>query len=184
VGSLTDRAADFMKMIYEDKLNWADQGKAGDVLVFSQSKLKSFVLDYQIEVEGDLEDIIKRHFRDPEAYKVKYVPFQSRIRLVRALIGKTPDDEIWEIVKSLGELRNQYSHSRFTGTEEGIKAIKKMTIEVLSKLKGVRPDIFHGEIPDLEIITLAHFTVRRFFREINEALDSLGLPNRAELNTR
>lgn len=171
-----------MKMIYEDKIDWADPSKAGDVLTFSQTKFKSAVLDYQIAVEGDLGDIIKRHFRDPKAYKVKYLPFQHRIDLVRALIGKTPDDGIWEIVKSLGKLRNQYSHSRFTGTEKGIETIKKKTIEIFSQLKGIRPDIVPIEVPDLEIINLAHFTVRRFFREINEALDSLGLPNRAELN--
>jgi hypothetical protein len=165
-------------MIYEDKIDWADPNKVGDVLTFTQSKFKSAVLDYQIAVEGDLEDIIKRHFRDPKAYKVKYLPFQRRIDLVRALIGKTPDEGIWEIVKSLGELRNQYSHSRFTGTEEGIKTIKKMTIEIFNQLKVVRPDIVPSEIPDLdlEIISLAHLTVRRFFREINEALDNLGLP--------
>jgi hypothetical protein len=153
-------------MIYEDKIDWADPNKTGDVLSFTQSKFKSAVLDYQIEVEGDLEDIIRRHFRDPEAYKVKLLGFQRRIELVRALIGKTPDDGIWETIKRLGELRNQYSHSRFTGTAAGI----------LGQLKSVRPGIFPDGLPELEIITQAHFIVRRFFREINEALDNLGLP--------
>jgi len=163
-------------MIYEDKIDWADPNKTGDVLSFTQSKFKSAVLDYQIEVEGDLEDIIRRHFRDPEAYKVKLLGFQHRIELVRALIGKTPDDGIWEIVKRLGELRNQYSHSRFTGTAAGKKKIEDVTTKILGQLKSVRPGIFPDGLPELEIITQAHFMVRRFFREINEALDNLGLP--------
>jgi hypothetical protein len=104
---------------------------------------------------------------------VKYLPFVRRIELVRALIGETPDDGIWEVVERLGELRNQYSHSRFTGTAEGIENIKRMTDEILRELRRVRHDIVPGELPDQDIITLAHFTVRRFFREINEALDKL-----------
>jgi hypothetical protein len=162
-------------MLYKDKINWHDPNKAGVALSFTQSKFKSAVLDYQIEVEGDLEDIIKRHFRDPKAYKVKSLPFWSRIKLVRALIGKTPDDGIWKIVEQLGELRNKYSHSRLTGTEEGMKEIKEMTIEILGQIRDIRPDDVPSELPDLEVITQAHFMVRRFFRDINEELDSLGV---------
>jgi len=40
-------------MIYEDKIDWADPNKVGDVLTFTQSKFKSAVLDYQIAVEND-----------------------------------------------------------------------------------------------------------------------------------
>jgi hypothetical protein len=164
------------KMIYENKINWKDPAKGGGVLGFRTYRFKSAVLDYQIQVEGELEDIIKRHFRDPEAYETKYVPFKRRIELVRALIGKTPDDGIWAVVKNLGDLRNRYSHSRINETEAGKKEIQKMTAEILRLLKGIRPGTFPDGLPDEGIIEQAHFMVQRFFREINEALDSLGLP--------
>ena len=47
-------------MIYGNKINWADPNKAGDALAYSQSKFKTAVLDYQVAVEGELGDIIKR----------------------------------------------------------------------------------------------------------------------------
>jgi hypothetical protein len=81
-------------MIYENKINWRDPNKQAAPLVFVQSKFKSAVLDYQIQVEGELEDMIKRHFRNPEAYQTKYLPFQRRMEMVRALIGETPDDAV------------------------------------------------------------------------------------------
>ncbi|SRR6266436_1857106 len=163
-------------MIYEKKIDWTDPAKASDALTFTTYRFKSAVLDYQIQVEGELEDMIKRHFRDPEAYDTKYVPFKRRMELVRALIGKTPDERIWYVVKSLGDLRNKYSHSRYNETEAGKKDIRKMTADILGLLKGIRPDTFPDGLPDEEIILQAHFMVKRFFREINEALDRLGLP--------
>ena len=48
------------QMIYGNKINWADPNKAGDALAYSQSKFKTAVLDYQVAVEGELGDIIKR----------------------------------------------------------------------------------------------------------------------------
>jgi len=83
---------------------------------------------------------------------VDYLPFVRKIELVRALIGKTPDDGIWEIVKSLGKLRNENSHSRFTGTAEGIRKITETTAKILSQVKSVRSITAPEDIPDLEII--------------------------------
>jgi len=158
-------------MLYEKKIDWTKA--RGAVLVSTRDPFKSAVLDYQIEVEGDLEDIIKRH---PQAYKTDRMPFRKRIKRVRTLIGKTPDDGIWAVVKSLGCLRNKYAHSRSTETAAGKKEIQKMTAEILTLLKGIRPGIFPDALPDQDIIEQAHFMVQRFFREINKALDKLALP--------
>jgi hypothetical protein len=40
-------------MIYNQKINWQDPNMQGAGLAFSQSKFKSAVLDYQIQVEGE-----------------------------------------------------------------------------------------------------------------------------------
>jgi len=164
-------------MIYNQKINWQDPNMQGAGLAFSQSKFKSAVLDYHIQVEGELGDIIKRLFRDQEAYKIRYVPFRTRIDLVRAPIGKTPDDEFWDLIKSLGNLRNQYSHSRFTETEAGQEKIQEITDTILRQLQNIRSDIKTEMLPNqLEVITQAHFMVQIFFRVINEALDKEGRP--------
>jgi hypothetical protein len=118
-----------MKMLYEKKIDWTKA--RGAVLVSTRDPFKSAVLDYQIEVEGDLEDIIKRH---PQAYKTDRMPFRKRIKRVRTLIGKTPDGGIWAVVKSLGCLRNKYAHSRSTETAAGKKEIQKMTADLHRKI--------------------------------------------------
>jgi hypothetical protein len=168
-------------MIYDQKINWQSRTSMG-VLSFSQNQFKSAVLDYQIQVEGELGDIIKRHFRDQEVYRLRYVQFRTRIDLVSALIGKTPDDEFWDLITSLGTLRNQYSHSRFTGTAEGQKKIKEITNTILLQMQTIRADLKPEMFPDpLDVIQQAHLMVQAFFRVINEALDKEGRP-KAELD--
>jgi hypothetical protein len=84
--------------------------------------------------------------------------------LVRALIGKTPDDEFWDLIKSLGTLRNQYSHSRFTGTAEGQQKIQDITNSILRQIEVIRPALKLEMFPDpLDIIQQAHLMVQTFF---------------------
>jgi len=168
-------------MIYDQKINWRALTALG-VLSFSQNKFKSAALDYEIQVEGELGDIIKRHFRDQEVYEIRYLPFRTKIRLVRALIGKTPDDRFWDLIASLGTLRNQYSHSRFTGTAEGQKKIKEITNTILHQMQTIRADLKPEMFPDpLNVIQQAHLMVQEFFRVIEEVLDKEGRP-KAELD--
>jgi len=146
-------------------------------LAFTQSRFKSAILDYQIQVEGELGDIIKRHFRDQEAYNIRRLQFQARVDLVRALIGDTPDDGFWNLIKSLGNLRNQYSHSRYTETTEGQKKIQDAKNAIFQHMQNIRSDIKPEMFPnDLEILTWANFMLQVFFRVINEALDKEGRP--------
>jgi hypothetical protein len=160
-------------MIYENKIDWT---KGLGVLSFTQSEFKSAVLDYQIQVEGVLEDIIKRHLRDQERMP-RLWQFELRIKFARALIGETPDDKIWSVVESLGKLRNQYSHSRFTETQAGKQKIQELINAILCQLKSVRPDLVWNATPDqMQILMQAHYMVQRFFREINDALDRQGVP--------
>ena len=83
-------------MAYQHKINWSDPGKGSDVLSFAlvPEPFKSAVLDLHIQIEGQLEDIISLAFRDPTMFKVNR--FSPKVDLVRALIGKPPDDEIHE----------------------------------------------------------------------------------------
>jgi hypothetical protein len=155
-----------------------DPAKAVSVQVFTQYKFKSAVLDYQVQVEGELADIITRHFQKPSAYNLKNMGFERRIDLVCALIGETHNDEIWPLVKNLGKLRNKYSHSRFTETAEGKSEIAKITNDIFGQVRNIRPDLnFDGVAErDLEIVSQAHFIVQRFFCEINEGLNERGIP--------
>ena len=164
-------------MIYEAKIDWkVVKPHAG--LLSVQDEFKTVVLDYQIGVEGELEDIIRRHLRNPAACKTKYIPFERRIEWVQALIGKTPDDEIWGVVKSLGKLRNQFAHSKVSAKEAGKKKVEKLTIEIFNQIATIRPSIrWRASPPDrLDILAHAHLIVQRFFGEINEGLDRQGLP--------
>ena len=155
-------------MIYEDKIDWADRDKGSDLVSYSGGPFKDAVLGFNILVEEELEDIIERHVRDRK--KVPWLPFAQRVRLVRALIGETPDDGIWKVVKALNDLRNRFAHSG-SRTAEGIAEIEQITINILNHVKELRPDVLLSATSNqLDIITLAILTVRRFFREVNEAL--------------
>jgi hypothetical protein len=80
-------------MAYQHKIDWSDPAKGSDAVSFTMEPVKTAVLDFHIQIEGELEDIINLHFRDPAAFKIN--GFARKVALVRALIGKTPDDEIW-----------------------------------------------------------------------------------------
>ena len=83
---------------------------------------------------------------------------------MRALIGKTPDDEFWDLIKSLGNLRNQYSHSRFTETEAGQKKIQEITDTILRQLQNIRSDIKTEMLPNqLEVLRRPTLWRRSFF---------------------
>jgi len=53
-------------MIYENNLDWRDKLL---LIAFTHDPFKSAILDYQIQVEGQLEDIIERYPGDPKASK-------------------------------------------------------------------------------------------------------------------
>lgn len=75
-------------MAYSKKIDWKDPAKASGALSSTQYRFKSAVLDFQVQVEGGLADIITRHFQDPTAYNLTLMGFERRIDLVRALVGK------------------------------------------------------------------------------------------------
>ena len=155
-------------MAYQHKINWSQPG--GDVVSFVTEPLKSAVLDYHVQVEVELGDLINVLLRDPEAFKI--TGFARRVALVRALIGKTPDDEIWAIVNKLNEFRNKFGHG--TPSAEILKAYSQAILEQVRKIwptfspssKGL-----HDQY--IEIVSHAMFVIRRFFREIRKGL---GLP--------
>ena len=66
------------------------------------------MLDFHVQIEGELEDTVRMAFRDPKRFQIN--GFGRQVNFVRALIGKTPDDEIWDILKNLVDLRNEYAH--------------------------------------------------------------------------
>lgn len=132
---------------------------------FTLDQFKTAVLDYHIQIEGGLEDIIRIALRDPAKFSVS--GFDRKVRLVRALIGKTPDDEIWEVVKKLAELRNKYAH----GTPAP-QTLQESINDLEKELQKIQPGYVIASSLDkqLDILGAAHFTVRRFFREIKEWL--------------
>ena len=163
-------------MAYQNKINWSDPKKGSDVMSFSIDPFKSAVLDYNIEIEGELEDIINRHFRNPKAFKTRGMGFNIRLKLARALIGETPDDEIWGIVTNLNELRNKFAHSKSHQSVEGAEKIQEIVDKILEQLRKIWPEISLATVPEneknLAIINQANLGVRRFFREIKTGLDS------------
>jgi hypothetical protein len=154
-------------MAYQHKINWSDPSKGSDASSFTIDLFKSAVLDFHVQIEGELEDIINLHFRDPAAFKIN--GFSRKVALVRALIGKTPDDEIWSIVNKLAEFRNKFAH----GTP-GPEVHQNYADEILEQLRKIWPTISLASVPDeeknLRVVIQAHFAVRRFFREIKEGL--------------
>jgi hypothetical protein len=108
-------------------------------------------------------------FRDPEAFKI--TGLARKVALVRALIGKTPDDEIWSIVNTLNEFRNKFAHGTL-----GQETLQKYSKEILQQLLRIwpafsmNPDIEQGK--QIQILGQATFAIRRFFREIKRALET------------
>jgi hypothetical protein len=157
------------RMAYPHKINWSDPARESDVVSFTMEPVKTAVLHFHVQIEGELEDIINLHFRDPAAFKIN--GFARKVALVRALIGKTPDDEIWSIVNKLNEFRNKFAH----GTP-GPETLQKYADEILEQIRKIwpafslTPDIDQGK--HLQILAHALFAVRRFFREIREWLTS------------
>jgi hypothetical protein len=91
---------------------------------------KTAVIDYQIEVDSGISDIINIHFRNPDAYDVERASLKVRIQLAQALIGPTPDDDVWDIVKAFSRLRNSLAHSATAYTTEGIEETEQQTLAV------------------------------------------------------
>lgn len=106
--------------------------------------VKTAVLDFHVQIEGQLEDIINLAFRDPTAYKTDRLGFSRKVGLVRALIGKTPDDE------------REYA-------DEILEQVRKILPTF-----GPTPELDRGK--QLQILAQALFVVRRFFREIKAGI--------------
>jgi len=146
-------------MAYQQKINWSDPQKGGDVVSFTMEPVKTAVLDFHVQIEVELEDIINLHFRDPAAFKTNRLDFSRRVSLVRALIGKTPDDEIWSIVNKLGEFRNEFAHKT-----PGPEILQKYADEILEQLRKIwpafslTPDIDQGK--HLQILSQALFAIQ------------------------
>jgi hypothetical protein len=158
-------------MAYPDKINWSDPRKGSDLLSFDSipEPFKSAVLDYHIQIEGQLEDIIKLAFRDPKRFKVN--GFGRKVDFIRALIGETPDDEIWLLVGKLADLRNEFAH----GTPAP-QTIQPYIDDIQKQIQKIGPGyiVAAGLYDDkrLDILASAHFVAMRFFREIKEWLSN------------
>jgi len=120
-------------MAYQHKINWSDPAKGSDVVSFTMEPVKTAVLDFHLQIENELGELIKLHFRDPDSFKIKRSNFDRRVALVRAPIGKTLDDEIWSIVNKSGEFRNVFAHN--TPTPE---LLQKYADEILEQYENDR----------------------------------------------
>ena len=155
-------------MAYQHKIDWSHLGI--DSVSFTLIEpVKSAVLDFHLQLETELGDIIRLHFKNPEAFKIRRLNFSSRVALVQALIGKTPDDEIWALVNKLTDFRNEFAH----GTPPP-ETVQKYADELLEQVRKIWPAF--TPIPDsdqgiqLQILGHAMVAIRRFFGEIREAV--------------
>ena len=157
-------------MAHQNKIDWSDPSLANATVSFTMEPVKAGVLDYHVQIEGELDDLIDMLLRDPEAFKI--TGFARKVALVRALIGKTPDDEIWSIVDKLNEFRNKFAHGK-----PGPEVLQKYSEELLRQLQKLWP-VFYPNPADIEqgkqlqILGQAMFAIRRFFREIKSALQT------------
>jgi hypothetical protein len=167
-------------MIYDQKINWRSRQSHGSKSVQRMIRSRLLILDYQIGMEADINDLINYHFKDPDMYEVERAPLQIRIQIVRALIGPTPDDGVWEIVDRFSKLRNSFAHSTAAYTADGIRKAEDQTRAVLKSLQKVRPEFTDAAATDRTwIIGWAALTVQGFFREIRRGLsrNALGRSN-------
>jgi hypothetical protein len=163
-------------MIYDQKIDWRNPNQGMGIVGSRLDPFKSAVLDYQTDIEAEINDLINLHFRDPDAYDVEYAPLKIRIQLARALIGPTPDDDIWAIITAFSKLRNSLPHSATAYTAEGIKKTESQTRNLLTALQKLRPEYTDEAAKDKDwVIAWAAMTVQCFFREIRKALS----PNEA-----
>lgn len=158
-------------MIYDKKINWHDPSIAMGIVGSTHDPFKSAVIDYHTDMEAAISDLIDLNFRDPGAYDVDRAPFQTRIQIARALIGPTPDDDVWDIVKAFSSLRNTLAHSSTAYTQEGRVKTERQTRDILKALQKVRPEYTDEVAKDRTfMIAWAAMTVQGFFRKIREAL--------------
>ena len=54
-------------MAYQHKIDWSDPRKGSDLVSFTMEPVKRPVLDFHVQIEGELEEIINLAFRDPTA---------------------------------------------------------------------------------------------------------------------
>jgi hypothetical protein len=135
-------------MIYDQKINWRSRQSHGSKSVQRMIRSRLLILDYQIGMEADINDLINYHFKDPDMYEVERAPLQIRIQIVRALIGPTPDDGVWEIVDRFSKLRNSFAHSATAYTADGIRKTEDQTRAVLKSLQKVRPEFTDAAATD------------------------------------
>ena len=70
------------------------------------------ILKGHLLIEAELIDICARVLKDPDALETgRAVPFATRLKLVRALIGKDAMPEcIWHALKDVNNIRNDLAH--------------------------------------------------------------------------
>ena len=113
-------------MIYDQKINWRDPNKGMEIVSSRHDPFESAVIDYQIEMETAISRLINIHFRNPDAYDVERAPLQVRIQLAQALIGPTPDDDVWDIVKAFSRLRNSLIEGSFQNMVPGAEPKRQL----------------------------------------------------------
>src|SRR5258708_38243335 len=155
-------------MAYHKNINGPDPAKRIEQISFKKETVKTAVVDYHVQIEGELDDFINLQLRDPEAFKI--TGFARKVALVRALIGRTPDDEIWLVVNKLNEFRNKFAH----GTPSP-ETLQKYSEELLDQVRKIWPPFSPNPADNeqgqrLQILGQAMFAIRRFVREINAAL--------------
>jgi hypothetical protein len=162
-------------MAYQHKIDWSDPSKGSEIVSFTMEPVKTAVLDFHLQVETELGEIINLHFKNPDAFKINRLDFSRKVALVQALIGKTPDDEIWPLVNKLSEFRNAFAHG--TPPPEMMQNYADKILEQAQKIRPAftpTPDMPQGT--QVQILYQAMFVIRRFFREIRENVTRSSAP--------
>ena len=81
----------------------------GDLHIYADPMVAR-ILDFHLQVEQSLVELIKSFLKDAEQVKTDNLSFPAKVSWARALAGPQDKDEIWTLALKLNELRNSVAH--------------------------------------------------------------------------
>jgi hypothetical protein len=115
------------------------------------------ILDFHLQVEESLVELIESFLRDAKQVKLDRLSFAAKVNWARALVGPQEKDEIWELALKLNALRNSVAHRT-------PRAPQEKHDELEAELRRLVPEIQLRE-QDAAVFYAALACIK-FFREI------------------
>jgi hypothetical protein len=88
-------------------------------------------INHHLDLEAELEDLIRSQLRDPDKFKVEDLSFPKKVELAQALAGPQPDDHLWDILLKFNETRNTIAHRKKQTPQTKFNELRRLVTSAL-----------------------------------------------------